>query len=122
MLKKIMALLYLYRISSKSFKKSLFNFNVYTSTNSEDKFKNRISFPHMRYSYQTKIISLLPVYNDLSIEISKSPPTRDKLQPENKAQVRLGRDVTGKKNSKTAFFIETIFCCLMKFNFFYQLS
>lgn len=46
----------------------------------------------------SSVLSRFPVYNDQPIS-SKSPPTRDKLQPENKAQVR-GRsretDTTGK--------------------------
>lgn len=49
-----------------------------------------------------------PVYN----EAGKSPPTRDKLQPENKAQVRSGRgnretDATGNEN---IFPIYSIYC------------
>lgn len=50
------------------------------------------------------IFYLFSVYNDLSIDITKSPPTRDKLQPENKAQIRSGRDATGTKNLNSPVF------------------
>lgn len=64
---------------------------------------------------------MFAVYN----EAGKSPPTRDKLQPENKAQVRSGRgnretDATGKFLLTLNIFIvfNLCYCKALKFTLF----
>lgn len=73
-------------------------------------------------SFISLSLVFLSVYTDQPIAISKSPPTRDKLQPENKAQVRSGRgnrETTDATGNAKYFIIAIIFFfrrCLNYFN------